>query len=406
MKETFIGLKNVVKVCFKDVTLGVIFPFVYFCAAKTPIDERKVVFLESKQERLPDSFRVIYDTLHFDSHFDVYFLSLGRHRVSLVRYLKNCINALKEVATARCVFLCDASDVVSCVGMRADTDVVQLWHACGAFKKWGMSTANLEFGGSREQILRHPFYENLSLVTVSSPEVTWAYAEAMLLEDKPDVIQPLGVSRTDLFFDEGFLEAAERRVQSAIPQVQRKKVLLYAPTFRGHVSQAKGPGELDVSAFARAFKDEYVLLIKHHPFVKDAPELPEDCAGFAFDVSEELSIEDLLCVADVCITDYSSLIFEFSLFERPMVFFAYDRDEYDDWRGFYYNYDELTPGPVFTDNRAMIEYLQNVNQLFDVNKVKLFKERFMSSCDGRATERILKKVFGFEVATVLESEAE
>lgn len=70
-------------------------------------------------------------------------------------------------------FLNDASNVVSCLPLREGTTVVQLWHGCGAFKKWGMSTADLIFGGSRDEILRHPFYKNLSLVTVSSPEVVW-----------------------------------------------------------------------------------------------------------------------------------------------------------------------------------------------------------------------------------------
>lgn len=390
--------KDIIKGLFKDITLGFILPHVYARAAKNPVDKRKVLFLESKQVEIPDSFRVLFDRLEEDACFDPVYVSLGQYRVSPLQYLNNCMGALRDVATARCVFLCDASDVISCVRMRPETKVVQLWHACGAFKKWGMSTANLEFGGSREQILRHPFYKNLSLVTVSSPEVSWAYAEAMVLEDHPEVIRPLGVSRTDLFFDAAFLDAATRRVFAAVPQAEKKKIMLYAPTFRGRVSKALAPDELDVSAFAKAFKNDYVLLIKQHPFVKSRPAVPADCEGFAFDVSEELSIEDLLCVADVCISDYSSLVFEYSLFERPMVFFAYDKDEYDDWRGFYYDYEELTPGPVFVDNASMIEYLLHLDELFEKSEVVAFRKRFMSSCDGCATDRILHEVFADEYA--------
>ena len=166
--------KELVKELVKNITLGFVFPRVFAFAAKDPVDARKVVFLESKQEEIPDSFRVLFDRMEVDPRFDVLYISLGRHRVSYLRYLGNCVEALRQIATARCVFLNDASDVVSCVSMRPETKVVQLWHACGAFKKWGMSTADLEFGGSRDQILQHPFYGNLSLVTVSSPEVVWA----------------------------------------------------------------------------------------------------------------------------------------------------------------------------------------------------------------------------------------
>lgn len=385
--------KDAVKGLVKDATLGFAFPRSYAHAAKDPVDPRKVVFLESKQQEVPDSFRVLLDRLDADPRFEVYYISLGQHRVSRARYLANCANALRQIATARCVFLNDASDVVSCVALRPETRVVQLWHACGAFKKWGMSTADLEFGGSREQILRHPFYGNLSLVTVSSPEVIWAYTEAMVLEDRRDIIRPLGVSRTDVFFDESFLSCARARVCEAVPQARSKKVMLYAPTFRGRVSKALGPDQLDIEAFCTAFNDEYVLLIKHHPFVKERPAIPAGCESFAFDISDAVSIEDALIVADVCISDYSSLVFEYSLFERPMVFFAYDKEEYDDWRGFYYEYEDLTPGPVFCENEPMIEYLQHVEQRFDKTRVAQFRQRFMSACDGHATDRIIKEVF-------------
>ena len=384
--------KELVKELVKNITLGFVFPRVFAFAAKDPVDARKVVFLESKQEEIPDSFRVLFDRMEVDPRFDVLYISLGRHRVSYLRYLGNCVEALRQIATARCVFLNDASDVVSCVSMRPETKVVQLWHACGAFKKWGMSTADLEFGGSRDQILQHHFYGNLSLVTVSSPEVVWAYAEAMVLEDRLDIIQPLGVSRTDVFFDEGFLSGARQRVQAVVPQVGDRKVMLYAPTFRGRVSKAIGPDRLDVEAFRMAFEGEYVLLVKHHPFVKDRPAIPSESASFAFDISDKVTIEDALIVADVCISDYSSLVFEYSLFERPMVFFAYDKEEYDDWRGFYYDYEDLTPGPVFKSNQPMIEYLKNVDTLFDKKRVVEFRKRFMSACDGRATDRIIEEV--------------
>lgn len=168
--------------------------------------------------------------------------------------------------------------------------------------------------------------------------------------------------------------------------------MLYAPTFRGRVSKAIGPDRLDVEAFRMAFEGEYVLLVKHHPFVKDRPAIPSESASFAFDISDKVTIEDALIVADVCISDYSSLVFEYSLFERPMVFFAYDKEEYDDWRGFYYDYEDLTPGPVFKSNQPMIEYLKNVDTLFDKKRVVEFRKRFMSACDGRATDRIIEEV--------------
>ena len=201
-------------------------------------------------------------------------------------------------------------------------------------------------------------------------------------------VVPTGVSRTDMFFDEKFLNEAKQRVYDAFPNAKDKKVILYAPTFRGTVRKAQ-TGEVDLEKFYHELSDEYVLIIKHHPYVKNPPLIDEKYKEFAVDLSSEISIEDLLCTADICISDYSSLVFEYSLFERPIIFFAYDIDEYNDWRGFYYDYNELTPGPVFTQDEEIIDYIKNIDVRFDKHKITMFRDKFMSACDGNSTKRII-----------------
>ena len=116
---------------------------------------------------------------------------------------------VKDIATAKYVFLNESSNVTSCLPLRKETVLTQLWHACGAFKKFGMSTADLKFGDNRETLNKYPYHRNYTHVTVSSPEVVWAYEEAMSLEDKKDVVKPVGTSRTAVFFDKSFIEKAK-----------------------------------------------------------------------------------------------------------------------------------------------------------------------------------------------------
>lgn len=381
----------------KDVLLFQVLPRAYRRAAEEPVRQGKVIFLENKEPALPESFEVMYGRLASAPSLAVEFVSLGETRVRLRQYYKNCVAFVKNLATAQYVFLNDASNVVSCLPLRPETKAVQLWHACGAFKKWGMSTADLIFGGSRDEILRHPFYKNLSLVTVSSPEVAWAYEEAMVLQDEPGVVRPVGVSRTDVFFDEEYLAASRRRLLDLVPAAEGKRVIVYAPTFRGRVAHAEGPAALDIAAMKEAFGDDSVLVIKHHPFVRELPPIPDGCRDFAFDVTREAAINELLVCADAVISDYSSLVFEYSLFGRPMVFFAYDKDDYADWRGFYYDYETLTPGPVCATTDEVVSALQAAAEDFDSSEVDAFRERFMSACDGHATDRIIEEVFGEEV---------
>ena len=169
-------------------------------------------------------------------------------------------------------------------------------------------------------------------------------------------------------------------------------MILYAPTFRGKVADAQSPEVLDFRKMREALGEDYLFLCKHHPFVKKRPQIPEECRGYALDVTDRMSIEDLLMVSDVCISDYSSLVFEYSLFERPMIFLAPDLEEYYDWRGFYYSYQEMTPGPVVKSTEEVIRCLQELEKGFDRQRVRAFRERFMSACDGHATERLIQLI--------------
>lgn len=370
----------------------IVFPLGYKHYIKgKKIKRKKAVFVEVRFDEITDSFRLVYDRMKADG-FDVHEQFIENIKPGKWGYIKRCLRMLEDISDAHYVFLNDACNVTSCIPLRKGTKIYQLWHACGAFKKFGMSTAELIFGDNRKTLEKYPNYGNLSYVTVSSPEVIWAYEEAMNLKDTKTQVVATGVSRTDVFYDQHFIEQSKAAVYSVCPAAENKKIILYAPTFRGRVAKAESPDCLDIPAMKRALGDEYVLLIKHHPFVKQPPVVPEDCADFAMDVTKSLEIDQLLCASDVCVSDYSSLIFEYSLFERPMIFFAYDLDDYFDWRGFYYNYDELTPGPVVQETEEIIDYIRHLDARFDQAQVQAFKEKFMSSCDGHATDRIMALV--------------
>lgn len=371
----------------------IVFPLGYKHYIKgKKIKRKKAVFVEVRFDEITDSFRLVYDRMKADG-FDVHEQFIENIKTGKWGYIKRCLRMLEDISDAHYVFLNDACNVTSCIPLRKGTKIYQLWHACGAFKKFGMSTAELIFGDNRKSLEKYPNYGNLSYVTVSSPEVIWAYEEAMNLKDTKTQVVATGVSRTDVFYDQHFIEQSKAAVYSVCPAAENKKIILYAPTFRGRVAKAESPDCLDIPAMKRALGGEYVLLIKHHPFVKQPPVVPEDCADFAMDVTKSLEIDQLLCASDVCVSDYSSLIFEYSLFERPMIFFAYDLDDYFDWRGFYYNYDELTPGPVVQETEEIIDYIRHLDARFDQAQVHAFKEKFMSSCDGHATDRIMALVY-------------
>ncbi len=373
---------------YKFATLKVIYPLTYNFYKKKPIDEKKVLLIEVRSLSLTDSYAVLDRELKARDDIKISYQYLGETVVGVFGCLKRGLACIKELATAKAAFITDACQITSCVNLRKETRLIQIWHACGAFKKFGFSTALLKFGDSEKRMLKYPYYKNISYITVSSPEIVWAYEEAMNSKAFKSKVVPVGVSRTDLFFENDFVSRAKERVYEAFPNARDKKVILYAPTFRGKVRSAR-TGMVDIERFYQELKEDYVLIIKHHPYVKNPPLIDEIYSDFAVDLSKICDIEDLLCTADICISDYSSLVFEYSLFERPIIFFAYDIDSYNDWRGFYYDYDELTPGPVFTTDDEIIDYIKNIGERFDRQKIIDFRDKFMSACDGKATSRII-----------------
>lgn len=375
---------------YKIMTQKKIYPSRYRKYAENPVKEKKIVFLEVRLSELTDNFRRIYAALEQKGGYELVTCHIGDGLVSRKKQYRNSLAALKEIADAKYVFINDSSALISCIPLRKETKVIQTWHACGAFKKFGFSTAEKKFGGSREQLLKYPLHKNFSIVTVSSPEVVWAYAEAFNMNERQKDILPTGISRTDVFYDEDAIHAAYEKIHRLVPSSRNKKVILYAPTYRGRVAKAYSPEEMDLQQMYRELGDEYVIVFKHHPFVKKRPQVSEELKEFAADMTDDMAIEELLMVSDICISDYSSLVFEFSLFERPMIFFAYDLEEYFDWRGFYYPYEEMAPGPICKETGEMIDYIKHLDTRFDRQQVTVFKEKFMSACDGHATERILE----------------
>lgn len=382
---------------YRYVKFKVILPFIYRRYAKFPINERKIIFLETRMSELSDNFKLLHDRIVENYDMDIHMHFLREGFASQAEKLKRSSAFIKDLATAKYLFLNDGNLVLSCVKVREETVVTQTWHGCGAFKKFGFSTASLLFGATKAELLKYPVHSNYTHVTVSSPEVVWAYEEAMNLHDYPSVVKPIGVSRTDVFYDDNFVASAKEKLQRCIPQSNGKLVILYAPTYRGRMATAQTSDMLNVSLFKERLSAQYVLVIKHHPLVKNPPEVPVSCLDFARDVSNELSIEEVLCATDICISDYSSLVYEYALFEKPMIFFAYDLEEYFDWRGFYYNYDELAPGPIFTTNLEMLDYIEQIEERFEPEKVKAFRDKFMCACDGHATKRLMELVFEEEV---------
>ena len=387
-------LKNLIttplRLLYKLLVFKLWLPLEYRLRAAGAVDDSRTVFIEVRRDGLSNNFALLWDALENDGVHRPELCCLRLGSCGALSYIKNCRAMIKRIARARYIFINEGSTVFSALPIRRETTVIQTWHGCGALKRVGMSALGNggNVAGGRLERKLFPMCRHMDFICISSPEVAWAYEEAFDLHaGDGQRICPVGTSRTDVYFDAERIAAANARVRAAIPQSAEKKLLLYAPTFRGETTNARIPDELDIELMRESLEEEYILLIKHHPVVKEKQRIPESCRDFAFDVTD-MQIDDLLMSADVCISDYSSLVFDYSLLDRPMIFFVYDMDDYVDWRGLYYPFEDFCPGKKATTTQEIIDALQSP-ELFDAAAMERFRARHMASCDGHCTERIL-----------------
>ncbi|MBA3586420.1 MAG: CDP-glycerol glycerophosphotransferase family protein [Chloroflexi bacterium] len=300
------------------------------------------------------------------------------------------LSAGYHLARARLVVIDDYFFPLYVIDPRPGMTVVQTWHASGAFKKIGHSVLDRTFGADEALTSRVRIHSNYDVCLIGSQTATPHYAEAF--GQPPErFVSGLGIPRTDLFSDADTIARASAEVRQRYQLPSNRRVILYAPTFRGErVTRARHGEGLDVGELMRELGDSFILLVRLHPFVRARTRIGAAMAGFAFDVSDHSDINELMLISDVLITDYSSAIFEYSLLERPMAFFALDLDAYERERGFYFDYRSGVPGPVFTETRALARWLRDGP--FDLDRVRRFRDASFEVADGRASQRFVESI--------------
>lgn len=306
-----------------------------------------------------------------------------------VRAAMDAIVAGWHLATARLFVIDDYYFPMYAIRPRPGTTRVQLWHACGAFKRFGYSVLDRGFGAEASDVARFPIHTNYDLCLVSAARFAPFYGEAFR-QPLDRITARLGIPRTDLFFDAPRKAAAAEAVRARYAIPDGGTVILYAPTFRGtRGTSATSPRGLDMARLAEALGEDHVLLHRRHPYVGSEPptQVP---AGFVIDVSDWPELNELMLVSDVLLTDYSSAIFEFALLERPIVFFAPDEIAYEGERGFYWDFPREAPGPIARTTDELIEILRP--GVWDIDRIRAFRAASFDVADGRATARLIDEV--------------
>ena len=193
------------------------------------VQNNKITFISLRRSDITGNFAFVYDKIKDDKNLDIHFI-LNDHTISYMT-IGEIFDFTKSCATSKIVVLDEFTPMIHYIDLRSETKLVQLWHACGAFKTFGFTRLSKP-KGSPQTTRNHRSYD---FVTVSSTFCRKCHSEGFGIATSNVVAT--GIPRTDVFFDEAYKKQAQEKFYQAHPTFRGKRIILFAPTFRGSVKE-------------------------------------------------------------------------------------------------------------------------------------------------------------------------
>jgi len=296
---------------------------------------------------------------------------------------KNLIQTIKILKAAKYIFITHGFGDIFFIDFSSNTQLIHLGHGI-SFKKGGHDLTDT-FMPFTEKMMNQRLVESMSLLIDSSEETKRHKMTRFGLE--PKRIAVTGYPRNDILANH--TTELEVQIKLSLNIENYSEVILYAPTFRDYEYQFPLSEQFLKKLDKFLMKENKILIYKPHPFTEDI-----DLRQFKniISVKRNIDINDLLIIADILITDYSSVFYDYLLTMRPIIFFADDLERYTEVRDFYYDYKTFVPGPLVSTGDEVIKKLETIkewNQEYE-EKRKFMRDKFNKYSDGRATERIIE----------------
>ena len=389
--------------------------------AANPIKENAVVFMSFMGNKYADSPRAIYEYMLSSAEYDNYefywffkkpekykFLE-NNSRTKVYKY--NSDDHYRYYATAK--YWVTNSRVPDVIPVRKEQVYLQCWHGT-PLKRLGF---DVKVGGANAKytpadVSRQYEIDAMKYTYMTSPSrfCTEKFISAFGLDrhNKEDIIIEKGYPRND--FLSNHTEEDVNRIKKELGILENKKVILYAPTWRDNQFYGKGKYKftlaMDLERMRKEFGKDSVILLRTHYYIADSLDLT-GLEDFVYNGSTYNDVSRLYLASDICITDYSSVFFDYANLRRPMLFFAYDYEDYkDEIRGMYFDMNTELPGPILQTNDELVDALHHIDVISEKYKERYdrFYDKFCHVDDGHAAKRAIDIVFEGAKPTFAETE--
>lgn len=366
------------------------------CCLFIPLKINQVCFLAETHKELNGNLKAMYDYLSENNDKNLKFLVFTKEDRRDRKSVRDVLKAWKAISVSGYLLLDDLYTTTSFMKVRKGQEIVQLWHGAGAYKKFGHSRRDLDLlAGGKMRV--HRGYKKYTKAIVSGSKIKWCYAEAFGMDIEK--VYATGIPRMDELFDENHIKDIKKTFFEQYPELKDKKLVLFAPTYRGtHVRDAGYDfDKADLDGLSKQLGDHYVILTRWHPALKNniargLTEVRKCTFGDRIrDFTDYRDVNDLLIACDVMVTDYSSIIFDYFPLNKPIVYFAYDKEDYAGDRGLYYTFEKYVFGDVAETCSQLADSIRSENM--HEEKRKAFYELFLDSCDGESTEKVCELIW-------------
>lgn len=392
-------MKKKIRTLIKSMTI-----MLYRCMVKIlPVKKNIILFESNLGRNYTGNPRAIYEEMvrqGLDKQYEcVWFFENPRKKIKgNAKIVKRArLQYLYYMAVAKVwVFDCRQPEFLI---KRKETSYIQTWHGT-PLKKLALDMEQIDSVVSSSIDEYHEqFRKNTATwdyLISQNRFSTDTFRRCFDFEGKP--IFEVGYPRNDVLFQHNN-ERDINRLKEKYNIPKDKKVILYAPTWRDNEFYVQGVykfvSPLDFKKAQKELGDEYVFLVKYHYLVSDKIDWSE-YEGFVYSFNEKVDISRLYLIADMMITDYSSVMFDYSLLKRPMFFFAYDLENYENnLRGFYFDFLKEAPGPISKTTDQLIADIKNYDEKEWKEKYNQFSVKYNSADDGKASAKIVEKIKGF-----------
>ena len=370
-----------------------LFAFVYYICRLFPVEEKRVFCIMTHDDGEDSNVGLVIKELKkLGEGYE--FNSITKTDTRSVKGFKNIHKILSFffkkpylLARSKTILMDNIFLPMAFIRIRKGVKVIQLWHGTGTIKKFGQ-----DVNTGRLKELEYRANRNITHLIVNNERIAGLYGKVFGVG--VDRVYPVGLPKTDDILyriwrmNRDGINTDKDILYKRYQLPSNQKLILYAPTLRdSNLSSEKILNH--VEELAKKLPKGYKLGLRLHPFVAQMAR-KRDIQNVC-DLSGEKSLTSLIMASDLLITDYSSIVFEYCITEKPMIFYAYDLDDFlRHGRGFYEDYERYVPGPVARTSEEVISIIEEENDSIDI--IRIFTAGNFPHLDGKATSRIINLI--------------